>query len=265
MPWRSWLNAEIYDRFVRERPIYGWLNRILVETADVAHGRRVLDLGCGTGATTLACLREIGATAEVIGIDASEEMVQVARANVHDPRAAFEVLPAAEADRLPGKFDRVVCNAAFWQFPAPGAVIGTLSRCSEDGALFAFNVPAERVLGEVAAVHPYQITLMREIEGETGERFGGSPARLDPAALEKTGAEHGFAMRRIERRVYEARQDELMELMSIPAMIEPLTPGLSPERRDELLDRARAHSDPQLRVAVPWVYFLFERRQTRPD
>ena len=39
LPWSSWGNAEIYDRFVRERVIYGWLNRTLVRLADVSRGR----------------------------------------------------------------------------------------------------------------------------------------------------------------------------------------------------------------------------------
>ena len=50
-----------------------------------------------------------------------------------------------------------------------------------------------------------------------------------------------------------------MELMEIPAMIEPLTPGLSDEVRRLALRRARETSDPEERVEVPWIYFLFER------
>ena len=44
-PWDGWHNAEVYDRFVRERSIYAQLNRVLVDLAQVETGRRVLDLG----------------------------------------------------------------------------------------------------------------------------------------------------------------------------------------------------------------------------
>jgi 2-polyprenyl-3-methyl-5-hydroxy-6-metoxy-1,4-benzoquinol methylase len=84
-----------------------------------------------------------------VGIDASEEMIGVARANAHDPRARFAVLAAAEADRLDGVFDRVVCNAAFWQFPAAATVLAALARKTEPGATVVLN-PAERVVGEAA-------------------------------------------------------------------------------------------------------------------
>ncbi len=263
MPWGSWLNAEIYDRFVREHEIYDWLNRRLVDFSRVAEVGRILDLACGTGATTLACLRAMDPRAEIVGIDASEPMIRVARTNVLDPRARFEVLPAAEADRLGGEFDRVVCCAAFWQFPFLGPVFRALARCTRPGALLVFNVPAERVRGESTPIHPFQTALLEEIEVETGRRFEARPAVVDPAQLESQAAEHGFARAALERCVYRGRQHELIELMTIPAMIGPLTEGLRQDRREAVLERVRRHADPDLEVIVPWVYFIFERRQGR--
>jgi SAM-dependent methyltransferase len=259
MPWASWINAEIYDRFVRERRIYDRLNRELVRLADLASSRRILDLGCGTGATAEACLREMAPHAELVGVDASREMVGVARANVLDPRARFEVAAAAEVDRLSETFDRVVCNAAFWQFPAARPVFRALARRTAARALFVCNVPAERVVGEDAPVHPFQVSLLREIEAELGRSLLATPVMLDPPRLAATAAECGFTLSWTERFVYEGLQEELMELMAIPAMIRPLTPELLPDQRDAVLSRARERSDPGLRVTVPWIYFVFSR------
>lgn len=259
MAWHSWINAEIYDRFVRERSIYGWLNRALVQRADVRHAERVLDLACGTGATTLACLREMGPRAEIVGIDASAEMIRIARGNVMDPRAWFEVAAAAAVDRLGGSFDRVVCNAAFWQFPSPAPVFAALARCTRPGTGLVFNVPAERVTGASAPIHPLQIVLMEEIERELGQPFPSTPAKLDVATMSAVAAGYGFSLRGTERDTYVGMQDELIELMTIPAMIEPLTPGLSGDRRQAVLERARRRCNAALEVSVPWVYFAFVR------
>ena len=147
MVWRGWNNAEIYHRFVCEHRIYRRLNQRMVELADLVGARHVLDLGCGTGATALACLRVLDMEADLTGVDASEEMVEVARANILDPRARFHVAPASAVhDVEDGPFDRALCNAAFWQFPASGPVFGSLYRVLEPGARFVFNVPAERVV-----------------------------------------------------------------------------------------------------------------------
>jgi SAM-dependent methyltransferase len=95
--------AETYDRL---RPVdENWLELVdvLVAEGDL-RGRRVLDVGCGTGQLALA-LVERGA--KVWGVDASEEMLERARAAV-GPRVG---LKAGRAESLPfkdGWFDRAV-------------------------------------------------------------------------------------------------------------------------------------------------------------
>lgn len=264
-PWKSRLNAEVYHGFVREHAIYRELNRRLVELAEIASAGRVLDLACGAGATALACLRRLPARGELVGVDASEAMVDVARGQVRDPRARFFTAAAAAVEEVVrGPFDRAVCNAAFWQFPAPRPVVAALGRLLAPGARFVFNVPAERVAGEEAPVHPFQVALARAIEEHTGRLFPRTPAGLDPGALAEWLEEAGFEPAGRERFVYHGPQGELMELMEIPAMIEPLTPGLSEEERRAVLDRARERADPEERVEVPWIYFT-ARRQGSPE
>ncbi len=259
MRWRTWQNAESYDLFVRHREIYPWLNRNLVEMADLDDARGVLDLGCGTGATTLACLARLGPDAEIVGVDASEEMIGVARCNVLDKRARFVVAPAAAIGDLEGAFDRVVSNAAFFQFPAPDAVLRALAGVTVAGARLVFNVPAQRLAGETVPIHPFQMALFREIRKAGGGEALVRAVDLDTAAICRSAAAQGFARLAIERRVWEGRQDELMELMTIPAMLEPLTPGWNDDRRNQVLERARQSADPEEVVTVPWVFFRFER------
>src|SRR4051812_17546658 len=78
-------------------------------------GRRVLDLACGTGSFSAALAeREV---ARVWGVDASEEMVAVARASGVNAKVAA-------AERLPfkaGWFDRAVVRMAAHLFDRPRA------------------------------------------------------------------------------------------------------------------------------------------------
>jgi ubiquinone/menaquinone biosynthesis C-methylase UbiE len=89
--------AESYDRL--RPPDRNWgelLDRLVVE-GDLA-GRRVLDVGCGTGGTALA-LAELGS--RVWGVDPAEEMLAVARARVGRAvglkRGRAEALPFKDA------------------------------------------------------------------------------------------------------------------------------------------------------------------------
>jgi len=260
--WRGWNNAEVYDRFVNDHRIYRSLNQKMVELADLAEARHVLDLACGTGATTMACLRVLDMDADLIGVDASKEMVEVARANTLDPRARFKIGAAASVHELMEcEVDRVVCNAAFWQFPAAGPVLASLAKIMSPGARFVFNVPAERVKGERASIHPYQLALARSLESRSGKCFDASSVTLmSRDRVAGRAEENGFLLNRSERYVYTGPQRELMELMTIPAMIGPLASGLSEKQRDEALREARNRSDPEEQVEIPWIYFILTKK-----
>ena len=49
--------------------------------ADLHAGETVLDLGSGAGADVLISARRVGETGRVIGLDMTDEMLQLARAN----------------------------------------------------------------------------------------------------------------------------------------------------------------------------------------
>jgi SAM-dependent methyltransferase len=94
--------AESYDRLRPADANWRKLFELLVAEGDLA-GRRVLDVGCGTGQVARA-LTDIGA--RVWGIDPSSEML--ARARETAPRAAFK---EGRAEALPfkaGWFERAV-------------------------------------------------------------------------------------------------------------------------------------------------------------
>jgi len=73
--------------------------------ADLAEGETVLDLGAGAGADVLISARRVGAAGKVIGLDMTDEMLELARANarvagvenVEFVKGFIEDLPLADA------------------------------------------------------------------------------------------------------------------------------------------------------------------------
>jgi len=51
-----------------------------IEAAAPAAGERVLDVGCGAGASSLALAARVGAAGQVLGVDISEPLIARARA-----------------------------------------------------------------------------------------------------------------------------------------------------------------------------------------
>ena len=262
MSWRSPLNAEIYDEFTREHGLYPFLNRELAARLELESARRVLDLACGTGATALACLGRLPRDSELVGVDASQSMVAVARRQVPDPRARFLVSPAelvAEALADEPLFDRCACNAAFWQFPRRDEALAGVARLLEPGGLFAFNVPAERVAGETPGVHSFQAALSRALVAATGRPLPPPTQLLDLGEIRRTAEARGLAWLEVDRLSYHCRQGELVELMKVPALIGPLVVGLADGAVGELLEQASRAVDLEEEVELPWLIVRLRR------
>ena len=80
-------------------------------------GKRIIDLGCGAGATSIA-LADRGAL--VTGVDVSEALLDVARTRDPDMRCAFVLADAGEVE-LARRFDALYsrCGAMFFDAPVP--------------------------------------------------------------------------------------------------------------------------------------------------
>ena len=257
--WNSWWNAEVYDRFVREASVYRVLNERLAELADLGAARRVLDLGCGTGATAQACLARMPSDGELVGVDASPAMVELARANTVDPRARFEVSAAEAVNRaVEGPFDRVVCNAAMGQLTDRRATLRAVADLMPAG-LLVFDLAADRVDGQKGWHHPLQATLARLIEARSDSPYTAQGAQVDPDELDDLLEGEGFTPAQRSEFNCEPTREELLRLLEVPAIFERMAPQLTAEQRQDVLDQARKTGDGSEVVAVPWIFFRSQR------
>lgn len=91
--WRLW-NGPSGHAWVESQELLDQLftpfEDLLVSAVAASGASRVVDVGCGTGATTLAVARRLGSRGRCTGIDISEPMLAVART-----RAEFEGIRAA--------------------------------------------------------------------------------------------------------------------------------------------------------------------------
>jgi ubiquinone/menaquinone biosynthesis C-methylase UbiE len=106
--------TRLYDRVIAATMEEDAHRRALLAQAGLRPGHRVLDLGCGTGTFALLAKTSIpGAT--VIGLDADEEALELARAKAHAQRVdvSFHRGLAEEVPFDDASFDRVTSMLFF--------------------------------------------------------------------------------------------------------------------------------------------------------
>jgi SAM-dependent methyltransferase len=101
---------------------------------------RVLDVGCGTGATTVALARRLGEGGSCLGVDISEPMLEAARARAEREGLPVEFIVAdVEAHAFaPAGFDAVVSRFGVMFFADPAAAFANLRQATRPGGRLRF-------------------------------------------------------------------------------------------------------------------------------
>jgi arsenite methyltransferase len=172
--------------------------------ADLREGETVLDLGSGAGADVLISARRVGARGRAIGLDMTDEMLELARANARDAglgnvefvKGYIEDIPLADAS-----VDVVISNCVINLAADKDKVLGEAARVLRAGGRLAVS--------DVIADPDLDEATRREMEQWTGCIAGAftrdeyeralSAAGLVDIEIAETHLVHGHASSAIVR------------------------------------------------------------------
>ena len=181
---------------------------LLVEAVRASPARQVLDVGCGTGSTTVAVARLLGEGGRCTGIDISEPMIAAARARAEreGAPASFVRADAQEHAFEPGSFDMVISRFGVMFFADPVRAFANLGRAARDGAALRF------VAWRSAAENPFMTTAERA----AAPLLPGLPARVPDAPGQFAFADE----RRVGRILEESGWTEIdIQPVDVPCVI----------------------------------------------
>jgi len=114
--------------------------RAVVDAAGLVNGQAVLDVGCGSGATTFEAAWRTGPTGRAVGVDISAALVELARRRAGEDGLEGVAFLLADAQTHPfdAAFDAVVSRFGVMFFPDPVAAFANLSRALKPGGKLAF-------------------------------------------------------------------------------------------------------------------------------
>src|SRR5262245_15689013 len=103
--------SDIYVREIDRR--FSSIVEAVIRRAELDHGESVLDLGTGTGAIAARAAPIVGASGQVVGVDISPEMLDLARERMAVHGLNHVVLCEGSGDDIPADdhtFDVVLCS-----------------------------------------------------------------------------------------------------------------------------------------------------------
>lgn len=156
-PWNgtagcAWVEAQaLLDRTLQP------FEDLLVEAVSDSGARQVLDIGCGTGSTTRAVGRLLGAAGRCLGNDISEPMIAAARglAEREGSPASFVCADAQTHAFEPAAFDMIISRFGVMFFDDSVQAFANLRRAARSGGRL------QCVVWRSAAENPFMTTAER--------------------------------------------------------------------------------------------------------
>ncbi|MBM0106057.1 class I SAM-dependent methyltransferase [Steroidobacter sp. S1-65] len=153
---RTWVELQsVLDRLLEP------FAALLVNEGSPGEGGRVLDIGCGAGATTLAMARRLGPKGRCVGVDISEPLLSAAKAAATAEQISTAAFIQADAQTHafePGSFDAVISRFGVMFFDDPEAAFANIRRAVTNAGKLAF------VAWRSPAENPFMTTARRAAE-----------------------------------------------------------------------------------------------------
>lgn len=146
-------NGAVGQRWAAEQETLDVLIRpfgeAVLAAARPAPGEKALDIGCGCGETSLALGRAVGPSGQVLGVDVSAPMLDVARRRATSVANVTFVQADASQVRLPEGFSLLFSRFGVMFFDAPADAFARMGEALAPGARLAF------VCWQAAAQNPW--------------------------------------------------------------------------------------------------------------
>ena len=132
---------EAHQRLLITGQLFNPFTRQVLTEAGITTGMHVLEVGCGPGNVSMLAAELVGETGRVLGVDANEEVLQLAQARAqaagmkHLSFRAEDVVHLA----LEQEYDAIIGRFILMHLPDPTAVLRRLADHLRPGGVVAFQ------------------------------------------------------------------------------------------------------------------------------
>lgn len=222
---------------------------LLVAAAAAESAERVLDVGCGTGATTLALARAIGTEGRCTGIDLSAQMIAAARSRAEERENTSAQFLCADAQLHrfePAAFDAVVSRFGVMFFADPVRAFANLRQAAREGAglhMLVWRSPEENAFMTTAerAAAPLLPEVPARAPGAPGQ-FAFADAERVRRILEDSGWNE-VEIRPVDA-VCSLPERDLVRFFTRLGPLGQILPQVDDRTRERIVERVRVAFEP---------------------
>ena len=202
---------------------------------------QVIDVGCGTGSTTLALARRLSAHGNCLGADISAPMISAARENASLPNVNFLCCDVEHYAFTPASFDAIVSRFGVMFFDDPVAAFINLHQAARDGAelrFFAWRAAEENPFMTAAEQAVSSLLEMPSSPLDGPGQFAFARRERVQEILVASGWKK-ISIEPVDV-VCSLATSDLPVYVSCMGKVGRALPGLSPAKRLEMIERAAA-------------------------
>jgi SAM-dependent methyltransferase len=253
---REHWNADEAHHWVQYEDVHNTMlepfGRAILGAAKLQPGESVLDVGCGTGWTSIGAGERVGPEGAVLGADLSEPMLVRARERAGEAGLEHVRFAVADAqtDALDGPFDAIISRFGVMFFDDPPAAFTNLRRALADDGRLAFVCWQDLLANEWMAV-PGAAVATRIPLPDLGPPGAPGPFSLsDPAAVRTLLSGAGFgdvAVEPFDTTVTLGGGlplDDTLEYLRTSGLGRAVFAGATPAQVDDAIDAVRAALQP---------------------
>lgn len=238
-------NVEAFNTYNSRYWFFKQTNATLISLISFENCGIYVDLGCGTGIGIASLLEKNCQFIDVVGIDSSPYMLEIARQRYRrNSRVRFIEDKAENVTRyLNGdSVDIAICNSAFWQMDTE-VVLRQFSRVLKEGGIFIFNI-VEECLPEMRKIGTKGLFLQKMFQW-INEEFGIIPNvpwkeynQYNLPKIYKEMRALGLEIVYVKTLKLYRGTEELLSFLCMPRQSYRLFPGLPQDIRVEILQQS---------------------------
>lgn len=130
-----------------DKVVNAWLRKpglirrmeITLKLVNPSAGKKILDVGCGSGKLAVECARR---GAEVCGVDVSRNMIEIAKSHCEKKNAKVELIVGDALKGLPENSDFSIALGVLEYLDCPNVLLGNMLTSVKNGGKVIFSVPA---------------------------------------------------------------------------------------------------------------------------